>query len=105
MFIDFTNTDFENGRNINKLKLKKLFMNIRVFDYLILIELQKTNTTWYKDTHIRDKETTFHEQPRRVSNLAQRFIIRWRINRSGYGTPNRGGGSSLGSPIYAIYSV
>jgi len=24
MFIDFTNTDFENGRNINKPKLKKL---------------------------------------------------------------------------------
>jgi len=26
--------------------------------------------------------TTFHEQPRRVSNLAQGFIIRWRINES-----------------------
>jgi len=25
-------------------------------------------------TYIRDKETTLHEQPRRVSNLAQGFI-------------------------------
>jgi len=31
-------------------------------------------------THIiRDKETTLHEQPRRVSNLAQGFIIRYGI--------------------------
>jgi len=35
-----------------------------------------------KDTYIRDKETTLHEQPRRVSNLAQGFIIRWRINEN-----------------------
>jgi len=34
------------------------------------------------NTHIRDKETTLHEQPRSVSNLAQGFIIRWRINES-----------------------
>jgi len=35
-------------------------------------------------THIRDNETTLHEQPRRVSNLAQGFIIRWQINESAY---------------------
>jgi len=31
---------------------------------------------------IRDKEKTLHEQPRRVSNFAQGFLIKWRINES-----------------------
>jgi len=31
-------------------------------------------TKGYTITHIRDKETTLHEQPRRVSNFAQGFI-------------------------------